>query len=67
MVFLWNFDQSICDVVHHGQFAVESELVGWLVHLVDIFASITVDSCAECCRAVVANLQADSEADIYCK
>ena len=24
MVLLWNFNQSICDLVHHGQSAVES-------------------------------------------
>ena len=41
-------------------------LVGWLVDVFCLDNSWAVDSCAECCRAVVENLQTDSEADIYC-
>ena len=41
------------------------KLVGWLV---DIFRlDHSWDSYAECCQTVATNLQADSEADFFCK
>jgi len=42
---------------------------GWLVgRLVDIFRlDSQLDSYAECCQTVAANLQADTEADFFCK
>jgi len=40
-------------------------LVGWLVDI--FFPRSQLDSFAECCLTVTANLQADSEADFFCK